>query len=381
MKIILCFLALVGLTFNIWAQKEAVVTATTPVSIHNNAGTAKVPIEVAVKGRHEVTKYLGRQIDHVLVQVKGRSVATTSRENTYIISRGYLALNGFASGSFSSLEDAVSQIQFETTLFFSSQTPGIDVYLEMSVRDVDNNEVLWGFGNLTSTNQDGKGNMEGDFILYYGIPDEIEVEVGELIAGVKWVGGVYETRELSQVMDTSNWTAHSFLMSSSLLDNGFLCITTAVSKGDGPEAFVIDLSSGEKLSVRDMLTFFSTFSSGDVRVLRAVGSKDTDWTLGVRFEQIYGYTFGRYPLIELVTGPDGFADIFKVEIPVWGSTATVRPESITINRVDRPDESIPVSRREDGTWGMKLAPNTKYHMKVDFGNRVLDYNLNPWARG
>lgn len=329
-----------------------------------------VPADVAVKGRQSVTAYLGTLVDHVTVSFGGLSVVNGY---TTVLDREWLRSNGYVhDGSFEELSSAIASVGIATSII---KTPdGIyDLWVSVEFDTADNRRCMSGYGSV-SVQEDEQGNLlPGNFQPWMSVAQYMTIKIDGPVSAAKWIGPQFVSRGIATYWNGEGAT--SLLVTTDILNAGYLLIA-----GANGEVFGWDMASGQDLAGKRIIAVLGALQSSDVEV-----NVDPDSVMSPQIVSFYrsnGYTYGRFPLLELkLTRPSSLK--VSIAVPVWGSDAKMLPSEVFITPLyledDHSDLKVGVEYRVNASKDMKLPPGG-YNIRTQFQG-LLDWGQDMYGKG
>ena len=330
-----------------------------------------VPIEIVQKGRSAVFAELGRQVDHVVIELTGDSVP--SQVKRYISREHLLSLGYVHAGSFKELSDAINNVVFNVEILPSPKVKG-----GRGGYDVQLKEVFYTSDNRVCLTANGWGDVHDDgehlTVLFtpYIMMGECILQSVEYGTEGKWVAGNWNSNPetLNGVYDQNQ---HYFLqIPTRLLGEGMLQELTA--KG----AIGYNLSNGAVVHGRELMAWIGQHQSSDLELVSDPTKIGKDWW---GYES-YGRVYARVPLTDLNLQP-GMTYIIDPLIKVGSSN--IRPSRAFARIVNsNSSQEFELDWTEKGGGGWIIWGDTtsmrEYQIRWDF-DEVYDWNADPNPQG
>jgi hypothetical protein len=336
-----------------------------------------VPLETAVKGRQAVVDYVHNVVDHVEMHFSGNSIVSTGWQNNRYFDSGQLKSLGYINrGVFSELSSALANIGFSAQVI---KTPDgqYDIRVEVVYYAKDNRVLMQGNGWLYVTENPDGTLSTGSFWPSMYLKGSILVDVANTVTAAKWIGKNGQSKELAIFFYDD---VRRVSLPARYLDSGYLLFSDYNGNVSG-----WDLDSKGKLSGKQIAALIGTSYSSEIRILDNPSVIDAGYS---QFYKDWSGIYGRFQLIELLTGDDGFKDVVSIQVPIWGTTAKVSPSKmffkpLVLRNGDRPGFEVGKEvevLRGNGDYFFISLPAGKYHLRTEFDG-IIDPEANPYGYG
>ena len=338
---------------------------------HLNAGPSAsvspegptVSLDVLIKGKQAVMSDLLKRVNYAVITATGDSVAGPDYQRTKYLWPEMLKNLGYVNaGSFSQLEKAISQVDFQVAIIPVPQGEyrGYDVRIEILLYDGDNKVLIKGKGYPNIARQSDGSLTSEETPLYVWMHDFINIPVSKSANSVRWVSARNGSQELSITYSNNE---NFVTLPSYMIQAGMLLVSE--DKGFGPEITGYDLVNGYAQVGQRLWLAVGQLQSGDVSVIK-------DQAV---YQHTAGYFYlsnrevhGSFPLIELVA-TKAFVQVDTFDAKVWGTKELLAPVEVTIEVIKDDTGKLPrefsVPRSRAG-YVIALPAGTIIHLRIKY---------------
>ncbi len=283
-----------------------------------------VPFEVITSGGMQaVGMHLLAQADHVIMSLKGRSVAGNLQQRYYNL-EDLRSLGYVHEGSFTELTEAITRSPFQGV---AVKTPGgwYDIQVEITCFNRANRVCILGnsWVNAGDGPEDTLRTWETQPNIW--IPHYVGVIFNEYITAAKWLGSQGEDVNLNTWQSDDGRT--KVTLEDKMFDDGIVVIATRslITGDENVKAYT--MSNGSVVSGKQFTAWLGkSFSSNflPVRNLADIGKERQ-----IMFYRNNNQTFGRFPVIELKNDTT-FAGYVSFTVSIWGSERKYTPAKVVV---------------------------------------------------